>query len=111
MLVSSSPAFSHFVKAALGFRLGYSPTEQQGHAGQKGYAALASTNKAVGVQMLSGVNNGGWKPGTGFETAGSGYGVVGGRSIGGGGPLSAHSGHSAVKHLKVSYTFWSKIFS
>lgn len=100
MLVSTSPAFSHFVKAALGFRLGYSPTEQ-GY-GQKGYGV--GEKKGVGVQMLGGVNNGGYQGP--LKAAGSGYGVgLGqGRSYGGG-PLDAHVGGGAVKHLRVRSFF------
>lgn len=94
MLVSTSPAFSQFVKAALGFRIGHSPTES-------GYGKSPYNpheKKAIGVQVLSGVNNGGWKGP--IQAAGSGYGDSSGRSYGGG-PLDAHTGHGAVKHLRV----------
>ncbi|ODN04481.1 hypothetical protein Ocin01_02196, partial [Orchesella cincta] len=98
VLVSASPGLPQFVKAALGFRLGYSPTER-GYNQKINYGA---EKKGVGVQLLSGANNGGWHQGQqqgGLQAAGSGY----GSGIGGGreGPLAAHVGHGAVKHLRI----------
>lgn len=96
MLVSTSPAFSQFVKAALGFRIGHSPTES-------GYGKSAYNpheKKAIGVQVLSGVNNGGWKGPLQAAASGHADSTARGSSYGGG-PLDAHSGHGAVKHLRV----------